>query len=213
MVLSSGLHATLAGILLAMTIPATRKINEADFMRRANDQLHAFQTAGDTNRRLLSVEQQESLISLENTVEDVTAPLQRMEHALHPWVVFFIIPLFALANAGVTVGGNLSALLLDRVSLGIIAGLVLGKQLGITLASWLAVKLRVAQLPADVAWREIYAVGWLAGVGFTMSLFISELAFGSGEQLEAAKVGILGASLIAGVIGYLLLKLFVQQKR
>lgn len=213
MVLGSGLHATLAGIVLAMTIPATRKINEEDFMRRAQDQLHAFQSAGDINRRLLSAEQQESLISLENTVEDVTAPLQRMEHALHPWVVFFIIPLFALVNAGVTIGGNLSALLLDRVSLGIIVGLVIGKQIGITLASWLAVKLRIAQLPAGVAWRDIYAVGWLAGIGFTMSLFISELAFGSGEELEAAKVGILGASLIAGVIGYLLLKLFVRNKQ
>lgn len=213
MVLSSGLHATLAGILLAMTIPASKKINEKDFMRKAHDQLHVFQAAGDANRRLLSAEQQEALITLENTVEDVTAPLQRMEHALHPWVAFFIIPLFALVNAGVTIGGNFSALLLDRVSLGIIVGLVIGKQLGITLASWLVVKLGIAQLPEGVAWREIYAVGWLAGIGFTMSLFISELAFGSGEELEAAKVGILGASLLAGLIGFLLLKQFVGTKQ
>jgi NhaA family Na+:H+ antiporter len=212
MVLNSGLHATLAGILLAVTIPANRKIEREKFVEKLHGHVHAFERAGEANPRLLSPEQQEVLIALESDVEDVEAPLQKMEHALHPWVAFAIIPLFALANAGVSVGGNLGGLLLDRVSLGIIAGLVLGKQIGITLASWLAVKLRLAELPAGVNWRQIYATGWLAGIGFTMSLFIAELAFGASANLEAAKVGILGASLVAGITGFVLLRAFSGKK-
>lgn len=212
MILNSGIHATLAGVLLAMTIPTDRKIDRDHFLRRAHDHLHDFKRAGETDQRLLSGEQQEALFSLEATVEDVQAPLQKMEHALHPWVVFAIIPLFALVNAGVTVGGSLSALILDRVSLGIIAGLVLGKQIGITLASWLVVRLGLAELSPGVTWRQIYAVSWLAGIGFTMSLFISELAFVSEEQLEAAKIGILTASLAAGLTGFLLLRAFTRKQ-
>lgn len=212
MVLNSGLHATLAGILLAVTIPANRKIEREKFLENLRGHVHSFEQAGVSNPRLLSREQQEVLISLESSVEDVEAPLQKMEHALHPWVVFVIIPLFALANAGVSVGGNFSGLLFSRVSLGVIAGLVLGKQLGILLASWLAVKLRWAELPAGVTWRQIYAAGWLAGIGFTMSLFIAELAFSAEMDLEAAKVGILAASLLAGITGYLLLRAFTGKK-
>lgn len=206
MILYSGVHATLAGVILAMTIPASRKIKRDEFKRKAHSYLHDFDHAGEVHHRLLSVEQQQALLSLETVVEDVQAPLQKMEHGLHPWVIFGIIPLFALANAGINIGGNLSTMLLDRVSLGIIAGLVLGKQIGITLGAWLAVKLRFAQLPAGVTWRQIYAVGWLAGIGFTMSLYISELAFGAASQLDAAKVGILAASLLAGLVGFFLLR-------
>jgi NhaA family Na+:H+ antiporter len=129
-----------------------------------------------------------------------------MEHALQPWVVFAIMPLFALANAGVVLGENLTGMLLNPVSLGIVAGLIAGKQLGITLFAWLAVKGGISEIPQGVGWLHIYGAGWLAGIGFTMSLFISDLAFANSPLLDVAKLGILGASLIAGVIGWSIIR-------
>lgn len=202
-VLNSGIHATIAGVLAALLIPASRKINSDDFLKRAHESLHAFRDAGAADRRMLNDQQQEALFDLETMVEDVETPLQRLEHALHPWVTYAIIPLFALANAGVALGSGVN---FDRVSLGVAAGLVLGKQVGVLGAAWLAVRARISELPENVTWLQIYAAAWLAGIGFTMSLFISELAFGSGPELESAKLGILLASLLAGGIGYLLLR-------
>ncbi len=129
-----------------------------------------------------------------------------LEHELHTWVQFVIMPVFALANAGVAlsltnVGGETS-----RIALGIIAGLVLGKPIGIIGAAWLAVRSGIAALPAGVTWSHMVGVGFLGGIGFTMSLFIASLGFGESELLDTAKMGILGASLLAGVIGFLLLQ-------
>jgi Na+:H+ antiporter, NhaA family len=143
---------------------------------------------------------------LEDLIEHAKAPLQRLEHELHPWVAYAIMPVFALANAGVVLGSGIAAGLTSPISLGIILGLVAGKQIGITLFSWLIVKSGLAELPEGVTWRHIYGVSWLAGIGFTMSLFISSLAFGGTAQLETAKFGILAASLIAGTTGYLILR-------
>ena len=134
--------------------------------------------------------------------------MHRLEHVLHPWVAFAIMPLFALANAGVRIEGDLLGALGNRVTLGVVLGLVLGKQLGVTLAAWLAVRSGVTDLPEGVGWRHIYGAGWLAGIGFTMSLFVADLAFadpGEAGLLTAAKLGILVASLIAGVGGWLIL--------
>jgi NhaA family Na+:H+ antiporter len=131
-----------------------------------------------------------------------------MEHVLHPWVALAIIPLFALANAGVRIEGDLGTVLGNRVTLGVVLGLVLGKQLGVTLAAWLAVRSGVTDLPEGAGWHHVYGAGWLAGIGFTMSLFVADLAFaeaGEGSLLTAAKLGILVASLIAGVGGWLIL--------
>jgi Na+:H+ antiporter, NhaA family len=131
-----------------------------------------------------------------------------MEHVLHPWVAFAIMPLFALTNTGVRIEGDLGAALGNRVTLGVILGLVLGKQLGVTLGAWLAVRAGVTELPEGVGWRHIYGAGWLAGIGFTMALFVADLAFadaGETPLLTAAKLGILIASLIAGVGGWLIL--------
>jgi NhaA family Na+:H+ antiporter len=205
--LGSGLHATLAGILVALTIPARGKIHSREFLSRARKLLHDFEHTGETDKGLLTSHQQEALQSLEDAAQEIETPLQRLEHALHPWVTFGIIPLFALANAGVSLGGDLLSIFLERVSLGVILGLLVGKQVGVSLAAWLAVKLKLADLPEDVSWKQIYAVGWLAGIGFTMSLFVSALAFGEARNLEAAKVGILGASLIAGIVGFFLLRI------
>ena len=155
---------------------------------------------------LRNEERQGTLHALNRANEDVEPPLQEMEHALHPWVVFVIMPLFALANAGVVLGEDFAATLLSPVSLGIVAGLLLGKQFGITLFAWLAVKSGISEMPRGVAWLHIYGVGWLAGIGFTMSLFISDLAFAGSSLLDVAKLGILAASLIAGIAGFLILR-------
>jgi NhaA family Na+:H+ antiporter len=120
--------------------------------------------------------------------------------------VFAIMPLFALANAGVPLGGDIAVELTSPVALGIVAGLVVGKQLGITLFVWLAVRSGLSELPEGIGWRHVYGVGWLAGIGFTMSLFISDLAFSEDSLIEDAKLGILGASLIAGVVGWTILR-------
>jgi NhaA family Na+:H+ antiporter len=174
--------------------------------------LVTFERAGtgdDTGASILTNgARQEALAELEDAVEGAGAPLQRMEHVLHPWVAFAIIPLFALANAGVRVQGDLGQALGNRVTLGVVLGLVLGKQLGVTLAAWLAVRSGVTDLPEGVGWHHIYGAGWLAGIGFTMSLFVADLAFAAGEGglLTAAKLGILVASLLAGVGGWVILR-------
>jgi NhaA family Na+:H+ antiporter len=146
------------------------------------------------------------LHALNDATYKLEPPLQEMEHALHPWVVFLIMPFFALVNAGVTLDGGLAKTLTSPVTLGIVAGLVLGKQLGVMLLAWLAVRTGVSELPEGVTWRHIYGAGWLAGIGFTMSLFISDLAFASGSLLDTAKLSILTASLIAGVVGWSILR-------
>jgi Na+:H+ antiporter, NhaA family len=146
------------------------------------------------------------LHALNRANEDVEPPLQELEHTLYPWVVFAIMPLFALANAGVVLGENFTATLLSPVSLGILAGLLLGKQFGITLFAWLAVKSGISELPEGITWRHIYGAGWLGGIGFTMSLFISDLAFTNSPLLDVAKLAILVASLVAGVGGWIILR-------
>jgi Na+:H+ antiporter, NhaA family len=205
--LQSGVHATIAGVLLALTIPASRRCDTAEFLARGHQLLHDFDRAGEEGANILTNQgQQAALAELEALTEGVQTPLQRLEHTLHPWVAFGIVPLFALANAGVPLGGGLGAALGQPVTLGVIAGLLLGKQIGVTGGAWLAVRLGLADLPGDVTWRQIYGVGWLAGIGFTMSLFIASLAFGEGPLLDAAKVGILAASVVAGTVGWAILR-------
>lgn len=205
--LKSGVHATIAGVLLAMTIPARTRVDTEGFLHRSRTILDEFDRAGEEGRSIVTNEgQQAALMELESACEHVQTPMQRLEHSLHPWVAFGIVPLFALANAGVSVQGGVGQTLTEPVTLGIIAGLVLGKQVGVTLCAWLAVRAGVADLPEEVGWRHIYGASWLAGIGFTMSLFIGSLAFGDGALLDAAKVGILAASLLAGLVGWVILR-------
>ncbi len=203
-VLQSGIHATVAGVLLAMTIPARTKIDPADYLARARGFIDDFgrQLGDDPDD-----EHHAALWELEDLTESAQAPMLRIEHALHPWVAFLIVPLFALSNAGVRIGGDLGALVAEPVVLGIVLGLVLGKQIGITLAAWAVVRLGLAALPTGVTWGHIYGVAWLGGIGFTMSLFVADLAFGESPALALAKVGILAASVIAGIGGYLRLRM------
>ncbi len=171
--LKSGVHATLAGVLLAMFIP----------LRAPERQ------AGES-------------------------PLHRLERALHPWIAFGVLPLFAFANAGVPVSGIAAAQLLHPVTLGIASGLFVGKQLGIMLACWLAVRFGLAALPRDTDWGLLYGVSLLCGIGFTMSLFIASLAFGadSGDYSGLERIGILSGSLVSGVAGYLVLRLQLRTR-
>jgi Na+:H+ antiporter, NhaA family len=205
--LQSGIHATIAGVLLAMTVPASSYIDTGEFLKRSRSILDRFEKAGERGDAVLyNEERQGALHALNKANEDVEPPLQELEHTLHPWVVFAIMPLFALANAGVVLGEGLGETLLNPVSVGIVAGLLLGKQLGITLFAWLAVKSGISEMPAGVTWLHIYGAGWLAGIGFTMSLFISDLAFADNRLLDVAKVGILTASLLAGIVGWSILR-------
>ena len=144
-------------------------------------------------------------MALEGACEKVETPLQRFEHSLLPWVRLIIMPLFAFANAGVPLGSSIAPAAISPISLGIVLGLMVGKPAGIFCASWLAVRLRLASLPHQVAWRQILGAGALGGIGFTMSIFIASLAFPEQSQLEVAKVGIFVGSLVAGALGFLLL--------
>ena len=207
--LQSGVHATIAGILLASTIPARVDTDADEFLESGREIMDGYREAGNLGGRV-HIEQgrQDALQHMEKALAQVWMPLQRLEHTLHPWIAFVIVPLFALSNAGVTIGSDFSAHLFDPVSLGIILGLVVGKQVGITFAAWLAVKLDWGALPEGVSWPQMYAVGWLAGIGFTMSLFISRLAFDDGALLDVSKIGILTASIISGLVGYILVRTF-----
>jgi NhaA family Na+:H+ antiporter len=205
--LLSGVHATIAGVLLALTIPATSFINPGAFLERSRYVLDRFEQAGEKGENVLANEErQAALHALNHATYKLEPPLHELEHALHPWVVFAIMPIFALANAGVPLGGGIVGALASPVALGIVLGLVVGKQLGITLLAWLAVRSGVSELPEGIGWRHVYGAGWLAGIGFTMSLFITDLAFPEDSLVEAAKLGILCASLIAGVVGWAILR-------
>jgi Na+:H+ antiporter, NhaA family len=212
-VLASGVHATVAGVLLAMTIPVRTRINEAAFLlhgRRALEEFDAAAvvTARDPNVTVLSnVHHHAAVEELETLAEQAQPPLIRIEHALHGPVAYGIMPLFALANAGVSLGGaEVVGAVASPVTLGVLLGLLIGKPLGITGFSWLAVRFGVAALPDGVTWRTLAGAGVLGGIGFTMALFIASLAFGEAALLEAAKLGVLSASAVAGVAGWLLLR-------
>lgn len=206
-VLNSGVHATIAGVLLAAAIPSRTRINEDTFALRADAAVLEFRAASDPELAtvLSNPGQQEALNELERAVEAVQSPLLRIEHALHTVVAFAIMPLFALANAGVRLSSTLFASLSWRVFLGVAFGLVAGKVIGIMLASWIMVQ-RGAALPNQANWKSLFGMSWLGGIGFTMSLFVATLAFGEGPLLNSAKLGILAASLVAGVVGAIVLR-------
>lgn len=207
--LFSGIHPTIAGVLLAMTIPARTRINADELLSRGRSILKEFERSGGNGNGkgvLRNQDQQAALLELVATSRDAETPLQRLEHSLHPWVAFVIMPVFALANAGVAVHTGLATALSHTVTFGVIAGLVIGKQLGIFLAAWLVIRSGLTTLPSEVTWRHIYGAGWLGGIGFTMSLFIAGLAFAGTELHPEAKVGIMAASILAGGGGWLILQ-------
>ncbi len=204
--LKSGVHATVAGVLLALTIPARRRIDAPTFLARAQDYLASFAADATPGQRDPTLQQTNAIHALESSCEAVETPLGRLEHALHKPVAFFIIPVFALANAGVALQGDLGALLGSPITLGIVLGLVVGKPVGVMGLAWLAVRSGIASLPAGVRWRQVLGVSALCGIGFTMSIFIATLAFpAQAALLDSAKLGILLGSLVAGALGWMLL--------
>lgn len=197
----SGVHATIAGVLIALTIPARTKIGEFEYIDKLGNYLNKFRKEKSSSSSLLTKEQVHLISSIEEVNEKAHTPLQKLEHNLHPVTAYFILPVFALSNAGVHIEGSITELMLHPISLGIMAGLVLGKFLGISLFAKLAVKMGWASLPEGVTWNQIIGVAFLAGIGFTMSMFISDLAFKDEAFKQIAKVGIMAASLCAAVIG------------
>lgn len=214
-VLASGVHATIAGVMLALTIPARTRINESEFVACVEQSLADFRAADEPGTTALTNPgHQYAIHQLEEACEDAQAPLFKLEDQLHTLVAFGIMPLFALANAGVRVAGDSSGVLVSPITLGIVLGLVIGKPVGITLFSWLAARAGIAALPGDASWGALHGVSWLGGIGFTMSLFVADLAFAGTPHLEEAKIGILVASSIAGVTGWAILKwTFVRAER
>jgi NhaA family Na+:H+ antiporter len=200
--LRSGIHATIAGVLLAFTIPVKTKLDPAKFLSGARNALHHFEAAASSGMGVLSSEEQQAAIRrLEVHCEHVQPPLHRMELALRPWVSLVIMPVFALANAGVRIVGSGEISLFHPVLIGVAIGLLVGKPAGVTLFAWLAVRFGLAERPASVSWKQLHGASWLAGIGFTMSLFIATLAFQGSPMLVEAKIGILLGSLAAGIVG------------
>lgn len=205
--LESGVHATIAALLMAFTIPARTRIDGRRLMLRLEAALGQLRQVGPpTDKGLNTNEQQHVLDELALVRGAASAPLQNLEHGLVPLVTFLVLPVFALANAGVSLSGVGVDALSGGIALGVIVGLVIGKPVGIFAFVWGAVRMGWADLPAGVSWRQVAGIGLLGGIGFTMALFIAGLAFTSAAELEAAKVGILVASVLAGVVGLALLR-------
>jgi len=210
--LKSGVHATVSGVMAAMAIPARAFIDIPEFIQRSQSYLQRLEMIGETERpHLYDGDRQAAVHGLMKSCEMVETPLQRFEHALLPWVNYLIVPLFALSNAGVELAGDLQEMITEPVTLGVALGLVIGKPVGIVLFSWLTVVLGLGSLAYGVTWRHMIGTGFLGGIGFTMSLFIANLAFGAGELLDVSKLGILMASTIAGVVGWFLVRGAVQR--
>ena len=204
--LFSGVHATIAGVLVAFTIPARTKIDENEYVKSVRKYSLEFENAIPQNGPLTTPEQHQTIEKIKKLSTDAETPLQKIEYSLHPWVAFVIMPLFALANAGMHIGPDFFSGLINPVSTGIIAGLLIGKFVGVFSFTWLLVKLGVAELPDGAGWPHIAGVAILAGVGFTMSLFITGLAFENIDLVDQAKYGILIASVLAGTFGIVVLR-------
>ncbi|HXE71393.1 MAG TPA: Na+/H+ antiporter NhaA, partial [Candidatus Nitrosotenuis sp.] len=206
--LQSGVHPTVAGVLLALALPAHPRRDTESLVDQGRQLLEKLETTASRGReaRVPIDHTLAHLEALEQAAAEASTPLQRMEQALHPWVTFVVVPAFCLANAGVPLSGG-GALLLQAPALGIVLGLVLGKPLGILGASWGAVRLGLAELPAGVGWGHLLGAGMLAGVGFTMALFISDLAFAEPALKDTARLAVLAASTVSAAAGWLTLAL------
>lgn len=201
--LKSGIHATIAGVLMAMTIPLRRKTESRSFYDKGKKLLDNFLDEYNLHgkKTILTKKQMHTIDELQELTETTTSPLQHLEHALHGWVSYLIMPIFALANAGVAF--SLSGDTNTSLSLNIAISMVVGNFVGIFSFSWLSIKLNIAELPKNVTFKQLGAVSFLGGLGFTMSLFINSLAYTDITIINSAKMGILLGSLIAGTLGYL----------
>ncbi len=209
--LKSGIHPTIAGILLAFAVPVRQKIDEFAFASKLKRIVDRITNTGNVNELpILTAKQIEEIDNLQDWTSKVQSPLQQLEHKLHYWVAYFVMPLFAFANAGVVLGGGEQ---IDfALSSTIAISLLLGKTLGVSIFSFLSVKLKLASLPDSVTFKNIFGVAVLSGVGFTMSLFIGNLAFADASvYLNSAKTGIIAGSVLAGLLGFIILKLTTKK--
>jgi NhaA family Na+:H+ antiporter len=205
--LKSGVHPTVAGVLVALTIPARRKTKMKDFIAQTEFSLMKFKNAKwPDSKVLLGKEQISAVDCIVESAKKVRSPVQKLENSLSNFTANLVMPIFALANASIVIVAD-EFNLLNRVTLGVGLGLLLGKVVGVSLFSWLIVRLGWARLPTGVSWTQIIGVGFLAGIGFTMSLFVTNLAYANAEVINASKIGIVIGSLLAGTIGFIFLKI------
>ena len=202
--LQSGVHPTLAGVLLAMCIPTRRPPNTRPLLAQVKTVIEQFEIASEEEY----IHEPAIVQTMETILERMQSPAQRLERTLAPWSTYLILPIFALANAGVAINLDATRQLLSPVGMGVILGLVIGKPIGISLLSWLALRRGLAELPGDLHLRQLASASLLAGIGFTLSLFIAHAAFVDLELLAAVKLDILMASILAGILGTVALMLF-----
>ena len=214
-ILLSGIHAPVAGVLAALTIPARRKVNTNEFARRIGRQVKAFQyTIQQESHLLLTGNQLNIIDKIRSYCRHAESPLQKLEHRVHGFAIYFVMPVFAFANTGLPISANvMEVLYTNSASSGIFFGLLFGKVIGVSLFALLSVRLGIAALPEGVTPGQIIGLGFLAGIGFTMSVFISELAFYDEDLTTLAKKAIFAASFLSGVIGYVMLRFFLKNKR
>lgn len=216
--LKSGIHATVSGVLAAFTIPSKSLVDGHLFVKEGKSLLNEFEVSFSKTKTIkhsqnsLTTKQESIVATMETACEYILPPLYRLEHSILPWVTFVIMPIFALANAGITIEGDLFRSLSHSVSYGVIGGLFLGKPIGVFLFSFIAVKLGISKLPEQTNWTQIIGIGFFAGVGFTMSIFVASLAFlDSNSLLTNSKIGILIGSLLSLTVGMIVLR-FQKQK-
>ncbi len=212
--LESGVHATIAGVIAALAIPSKPKRTPDEFSSHTKALLDEYDRVSTGDIHVLNEKQKAILRNIQDQIDALGTPASRLERGLHLPVALIVIPLFALANAGIAIDfSSLGEVVFEPVSLGIITGLIAGKVLGIFGTTWLAIKLKVAQLPKESSMSQIFGVAFLGGIGFTMSIFVADLAFVNSQELVfQAKVGILSASLFAGLFGYFWLRFVAKSK-
>jgi len=213
-IMLSGVHATIAAVLAAFAIPTSKKINTPLFLRKVK--MLSYEIKEKLKSKNLNENKTEDEVT--NLIEkfsllsqDATPPLQRLEYSLHSLVSFIILPIFAFANAGVTIDSSSFNNLFSNLAIGVILGLLIGKFVGIVLFTRLMVYFKISKLPPNVNWKHVYGIGFLGAMGFTMSLFITDLAYDNELFLTQAKIGILSASTIAGIIGYFYLRYITRK--
>ena len=212
MFLESGIHPAIAGVLIAFTIPLGRKIRVSIFRKRMDSNLLEFRDDGCNDKVTLSDEQLAAIDNMESETRKVQSPLQSLEHKLHGFVTYVIIPLFALANAGVIIESPDINILRHPLTSNIGYSLLIGKAVGIFVFSWIAIKLKLALMPENIKWIHIFGVAVLGGMGFTMSIFITNLAFDIPELLNLSKLGIIAASFVSAILGFLILRISLKKQ-
>jgi NhaA family Na+:H+ antiporter len=209
--LMSGVHATIAGVLAAFTIPASTKITSSTFAQHLKQASEKLLSLGKNSPSILDDDELHVAEETSSKADEANTPLQRLEHAMSPWVSFFVMPVFALASAGVTINSDMfTGGFFNGITMGVFLGLLLGKLIGVFVSTWLTVKLNIGSLPQGMTTNHLIGAGLLAGIGFTMSMFVAGLAYSDDLLVTEAKIGIFAGSLTAGTLGYCFLRFFTK---